>query len=40
MDVIVTNELSKTYGENETLFFALNKVNIKIKEEEMVALSP
>lgn len=39
MDVIVTNELSKTYGENETLFYALNKVNIKIKEEEMVAVT-
>lgn len=39
MDVIATNELSKTYGENETLFYALNKVNIKIKEEEMVAVT-
>lgn len=39
MDVIETNELSKTYGENETLFYALNKVNIKIKEEEMVAVT-
>lgn len=39
MDVIATNEISKTYGENETLFYALNKVNIKIKEEEMVAVT-